>query len=365
MPKEPDFPPAEPGSGLHSGFPAGLLQWHRTANRRTMPWKGERDPYKIWLSEIILQQTRVEQGTAYYLRFLEAFPTIGHLARASDDTVYKLWEGLGYYSRCRNLIHTARYIQEQHGGSFPSDYPSILALKGVGPYTAAAIASFAFNLPHAVLDGNVFRVLSRITGNDTPVDSTAGKTSFARLAEALLPADQAAEYNQAIMDFGASVCKPVPLCTQCFYQTECTAFRTGRQGVLPVKEKKTAVRARWFHYAVLKYENRWLLRQRTEKDIWQQLYEFLLLETEGPLDDAAFAARLEQQYGIGPDRYTLAQVWDTKPQRLSHQLIHFSFRVFVLQRPLEVKGAEWLDAEGLLRLPLPRTLQAVRTLLLR
>src|ERR1700753_4004412 len=189
-----------------ANFARILLKWHKYKNDRKMPWKGEKNPYRIWLSEVILQQTRVDQGWAYYENFLREFPTIHHLAIAPEQKVFKLWEGLGYYSRCRNLIATAKRIDAEYNGEFPSTYEEILALKGIGPYTAAAIASFAFDLPHAVVDGNVTRVLSRYFGDTTPIDSTTGKRRYAELAENLLDKGSPGTYNQAIMDFGATVC---------------------------------------------------------------------------------------------------------------------------------------------------------------
>ena len=200
-------------------FSNRLLKWNREQNTRQMPWKGEKDPYKIWLSEIILQQTRVEQGLSYYNNFIKTFPDIHKLAKAKDSTIFKLWEGLGYYTRCRNLIATARYISKDLHGKFPNTYEDIKSLKGIGPYTAAAISSFAFSLPHAVVDGNVFRVLARIYGIDRPVDSTKGKNFFTALADKLLDINQPGLYNQAIMDFGAVVCKPaLPQCTKCIFK---------------------------------------------------------------------------------------------------------------------------------------------------
>jgi len=196
-----------------------LIKWNKKENKRVMPWKGEKDPYKIWLSEIILQQTRVEQGLEYYNRFVKVFPEINKLAKAPDKKIFKLWEGLGYYTRCRNLITTARFIVKEKKGVFPQTYEEIISLKGVGPYTAAAISSFAFNLPHAVVDGNVYRVLSRVFGIKKPVDSTEGKKYFNGLANELLSKEQPGIYNQAIMDFGAIICKPSsPLCTACVFR---------------------------------------------------------------------------------------------------------------------------------------------------
>ena len=228
-----------------------LMHWHRTENNRQMPWKGEKDPYKIWISEIILQQTRVDQGLKYYQKFITVFPELKDLAKAEDDHVFKLWEGLGYYSRCRNLLETARYIYSKKNGVFPTTYEEILSLKGIGSYTAAAISSFAFNLPFAVLDGNVYRILARIFNDHTAIDSTLGKKNFSQLASELLPESSASEYNQAIMDFGASICTPTPKCGTCFYSTYCLAYKAGLQNELPVKLKKNKIKERWFNYFLL------------------------------------------------------------------------------------------------------------------
>src|SRR5215203_1506376 len=197
---------------LLSTFAGLLLQWNRHQNTRKMPWKGEKDPYKIWLSEIILQQTRVEQGLKYYEKFITVFPDINKLAATKDEKIYKLWEGLGYYSRCKNLIETTRFISKKLHGKFPVAFEDILSLKGVGNYTASAIASFAYDLPYAVVDGNVFRVLSRVFDIETTIDTTEGKRLFSTIAKTLLPEGRAGEYNQAVMDFGATICKPLPQC---------------------------------------------------------------------------------------------------------------------------------------------------------
>ena len=287
-------------SKIISSFRTGLLLWNRKENKRHMPWKGEKDPYKIWLSEIILQQTRVEQGLGYYHRFVQTFSTIHALAQAPEQQVFKLWEGLGYYSRCKNLITTARYISEELGGVFPDTYEGILALKGVGPYTAAAIASFAYNLPYAVLDGNVFRVLARIFASNTPIDTTAGKHEFSSLAQEALDKEAPGIYNQAIMDFGATICKPVPECAQCFFNTQCRAFIQNRQASLPVKSKTPALKERWFHYIILQYNGEIAIRQRTAKDIWQNLYEVVLIEAFKKEDKALLLTQLEKVYGLHP-----------------------------------------------------------------
>ena len=203
-------------------FTVKLLEWNAASNRREMPWKGEKDPYRIWLSEIILQQTRVEQGLKYYKNFIEAFPTVQELATAEEKKIFKLWEGLGYYSRCRNLIASAKMITSDFNGNFPNNYSDILKLKGVGPYTAAAISSFAFDEPQAVVDGNVQRVLARYFGVSTPIDSIVGKKFYQELAQSLLSNAQPSVYNQAIMDFGAVICKPqTPLCSTCIQREDC------------------------------------------------------------------------------------------------------------------------------------------------
>ncbi|MEI6949138.1 A/G-specific adenine glycosylase [Paraflavisolibacter sp. H34] len=349
-----------PKDSAYKKFSAQLLQWNREANNRQMPWKGEKDPYRIWLSEIILQQTRVEQGLDYYRRFIAAFPTVHDLAAAPELQVFKLWEGLGYYSRCRNLMATARYVSGSLGGVFPTDLHGLLQLKGVGPYTAAAIASFAYNLPHAVLDGNVFRVLARIGDEDTPSDTTEGKKLFARLAQETLPEGQAAEYNQAIMDFGATVCKPAPDCADCFFNKDCRAFFSGRQLLLPVKLKQTLVRERWFHYYIISDPgHRFALRQRTARDIWQHLYEFPLVET-GPEATAAEAlGQLQKSYGLTEAHFLPHEEPAAFRQRLSHQLIHFTFTSLQLRQPHDLPGVSWVKKSELKAYPFPRTLKKV------
>jgi A/G-specific adenine glycosylase len=338
-------------------FVSGLLQWNHSVNDRHMPWKGEKDPYKIWLSEIMLQQTRVEQGLGYYQRFVAAFPTVHHLANAPEQQVFKLWEGLGYYSRCRNLIHTAQFIAKELGGVFPADYAAILDLKGVGAYTAAAIASFAYNQPYAVLDGNVFRVLSRIFYIDQPIDTTEGKKYFSALAQSILPKDKAGEYNQAIMDFGAVVCKPAPECAACFFNRHCKAFLHDRQLTVPVKSKRTLVRKRWFNYLVLQHNGAVAVKQRLEKDIWQHLYEFFLLETAHAESVREVLAQWRKSHGIRASDYKVVAQDLQVVQRLSHQLIHFSFIHLQLPKRLTIEGMEWVPVQQLQQFPFPKTLQ--------
>lgn len=306
-------------------FTRKLLEWNAKDNRREMPWKGEKDPYKIWLSEIILQQTRVEQGWSYYLKFIEHFPSVVDLAKAPEEKVFKLWEGLGYYSRCRNLIASARIIHNEHNNIFPRTYEDVLALKGVGGYTAAAIVSFAYNQPYAVVDGNVLRVLARYFGIRTAIDSTEGKKLFASLAQELLPQQQAGIYNQALMDFGATVCKPQsPTCASCPVSKKCIAYEKNQVDLLPVKEKKLKRTQRWFYYVVLRYKDETFITQRTKKDIWQSLYEFPMIEIpELELNEKeltthpAFATYLKNGDITGISKPYV--------QHLTHQTIHGRF----------------------------------------
>ncbi len=325
-----------------------------------MPWKGEKDPYKIWLSEVILQQTRVEQGWAYYEKFVAAYPTIQQLAAASDEAVFKLWEGLGYYNRCRNLLFTARYITENMGGNFPADYDSILALKGVGPYTAAAIASFAFNLPYAVVDGNVFRVLSRCFGIDTAIDSAEGRKIFSKLAEDVLDKKQPGLYNQAIMDFGATVCKPaMPLCGKCPLQQVCFAWHSGRVNHLPVKEKVLQKKNRWFTYFLFACQGKMLVSKRTGNDIWQSLHEPYLLETEEKpaWDKETVFTWLKDQLDIAKAR--LVHVSPVFNQQLTHQNIKAQFiKIELTAIPPSLQPYMWVTPVEAAKLAFPKIINS-------
>ena len=294
---------------MTSDFAIKIEQWY-LQHKRNLPWRETTNPYYIWLSEIILQQTRVEQGRAYYERFVRTFPTVQDLANATEESVLLLWQGLGYYSRARNLHKAAKQIADL--GRFPSDYKSILSLPGIGPYTAAAIASFAFGQPYAVLDGNVFRVLSRYFAIDTPIDSTEGKKEFKALADELLDRKRPALYNQAIMDFGAMLCKPVGAdCGACPLCDGCLAYAQSQVQSLPVKGKKTEQRTRHFSYVYLCTDKEEvLLRRRTGNDIWCGLYEFPLVESEAELPLSA----LQQRFPQG--RWTLLR------KGFVHQLTH-------------------------------------------
>lgn len=316
-------------------FTTTLLDWSE-AQERPMPWKGEKNPYYIWLSEIILQQTRVEQGWAYYLKFKENYPQVEDLAKAPEDEVMKLWEGLGYYSRARNLHAAAKYIVADLAGVFPSTYEEILKLKGVGPYTAAAISAFAYGLPQAVLDGNVYRVLSRIFGIETPIDSSQGKKEFQQLADALLYRKDSGKYNQAIMDFGATQCKPKQaLCESCPMANQCVAKNQQKVGLLPIKSKRIKKRTRYFYYLRLRFKNKSYIIKRRRKDIWQNLYEFPMIENSEAIDyEEVFNQKDFQERFPERGNWTLIGSSKSYKQTLTHQKIFAVFMEIQLSSPL-------------------------------
>ena len=334
-----------------------LLEWNREKNKRIMPWKGEKDAYKVWLSEIILQQTRVEQGLNYYENFIAQYPTVTQLANAKDEDVYKLWEGLGYYTRCKNLLQTARTIEEKYAAKFPSDFKTILKLKGIGAYTASAIASFCFDLPHAVVDGNVLRVLARYFGIYLPIDSTEGKKFFTQLAQECLDKKNPREYNQAIMDFGATVCKPVPLCRQCALRKKCIAFNSGCIDKLPIKEKSPAKKERWFSYFIFLFDKKIFVQQRTAKDIWQNLHEFYLEETKmnPEWDEGKIIKWLAKNFGIQSTKNI--HIIPAQKQILTHQIIRGYFiyvELIAMPVSLNKKNGIWLNETEIQSKAFPR-----------
>ncbi|HXL58390.1 MAG TPA: A/G-specific adenine glycosylase [Chitinophagaceae bacterium] len=334
-----------------------LLQWHQNENKRQMPWKGEKDPYKVWLSEVILQQTRVEQGWVYYERFIKKYPGIQQLAEARDEDVFKLWEGLGYYTRCKNLLHTARFIVNEYNGKFPDSYEKIASFKGIGPYTAAAIASFCFDLPYAVVDGNVFRILSRVFGIATPIDSAEGRKIFVELATKVLDKKNSALFNQAIMDFGATVCKPVmPVCSTCSLNLICVAFKNAKVNALPVKEKVLKKKLRWFSYFVMEAKNKIFVRKRTGKDIWQNLFEFYLAETDdNPVwSNESAADFLKNQFNI--QQFAIEEIRPAIPQHLTHQHIKGYFirvQLTDIPRILCSEKNQWIEPQSMKRFAFP------------
>ncbi|MDB5198133.1 MAG: mutY [Chitinophagaceae bacterium] len=331
-----------------------LLRWNKYDNDRVMPWKYEKDAYKIWISEIILQQTRVSQGLEYYNRFIKRFPTVKNIAIAPEHEVFKLWEGLGYYTRCKNIITTAKYISEELNGNFPSGYEDILKLKGIGTYTASAIASFAYNLPYAVLDGNVFRVLSRYFGITTPIDNQPGKKFFSDLANELLDKKFPGIYNQSIMDFGATVCKPLPLCGICPLKSKCVAYLQGIQLELPVKEKMILRKSRWLYYLVVTYRNKFYVRKREEKDIWQNLYEFILVEAIKPLTVKKLQESEKFKIIFREKEFKIENVSQVYKQQLTHQTIIGQFINIKVQSSLDLNNYQLISADNIKKLPFPK-----------
>lgn len=307
-------------------FSNTLIQWY-LQNYRDLPWRKTKNPYFIWLSEIMLQQTRVAQGMSYYLKFTEEFPTVFDLAKADESTVLKMWQGLGYYSRARNLHFTAKYIVKELNGEFPSTYKEIIKLKGIGDYTASAIASFAFNEPTAVVDGNVYRVLSRYFGIETAINSSLGSKEFKILADTLIDTNQPANYNQAIMEFGAIQCKPKkPLCMFCPLSDSCVALQKNLIETLPVKEKKIKVRKRYFNFLVIKTDdNKTILSERKGKGIWQGLYQFPLIESDKNIDKNELVLSKEFM-NLFPDEATIS-LFNKKEivHKLSHQHLYTQF----------------------------------------
>ncbi|MCK0130073.1 A/G-specific adenine glycosylase [Flavobacteriaceae bacterium F08102] len=319
-----------------------LITWY-LHNKRDLPWRNTTDPYFIWLSEIILQQTRVSQGLPYYYKFIERFPTVYDLSNADIDEVLKLWQGLGYYSRARNMHFTAQFITNELHGKFPDNYADLIKLKGIGDYTASAIASICFNEATAVVDGNVYRVLARYFGIYTPTNSAKGIKDFKALAQSLIDPDNPATFNQAIMEFGATLCKPAqPLCTVCPLHTSCAASQENSIHLLPVKEIKTKVKRRYFNYLIIQnQEEQLLFQQRTNKDIWQGLYEFPLMETPHHANHSTIiqSTYLKELLGENPIDIELFNNTPIKHQ-LSHQTIFAKFWIITVNLPLE-NGIKW------------------------
>lgn len=307
-------------------FSDKILEWY-TSNKRDLPWRGTTDPYLIWLSEIMLQQTRVAQGTPYYLKFAKRFPTINDLAEASEEEVLKLWQGLGYYSRARNLHATAKYVAFELQGEFPSNYSDLLKLKGVGDYTASAIASICFNEPKAVVDGNVFRVLARYFGVNTPINSTEATKYFKQLATEVMDADNIRDYNQGIMEFGSLQCAPKkPDCETCPLNESCAALQKNLVNQLPVKINKTKIKKRYFNYlVVLDAKNETCLKQRTGQGIWQNLWEFPLWESDGEIEKKEVKNHIPGLTGL--EKFESVQLYNENIiiHKLSHQHLYTRF----------------------------------------
>ncbi|CAM4263434.1 A/G-specific DNA-adenine glycosylase [Pedobacter westerhofensis] len=331
-------------------FQQEIINWY-LSNKRSLPWRDTQDAYIIWLSEIILQQTRVEQGMPYFNRFLEAYPTVLDFAAATETEILKLWQGLGYYSRGRNMLFTARQIMELHDGVFPVRYSDLIRLKGIGEYTAAAISSFSSGEAKAVLDGNVFRVLSRYFGIDTPINSTGGKKQFSELAQSLIHLEDPALYNQAIMEFGALQCKPKsPDCPSCPLQVSCYAKNNNLISVLPVKLRKLTVKTRHINYFICRDGDNILVNKRIYQDIWQHLFDFPNIETTeaASVNDEQFINKVKQNFG---KNVTILPLMEVK-HLLTHQIIYVQF--FALNNYIinfninaEAKWVSWADFDQL------------------
>ena len=331
-------------------FAQEILNWYK-ANKRDLPWRTTQNPYNIWLSEIILQQTRVVQGTPYYLKFIKQYPTVYDLAKASEDEVLKLWQGLGYYSRARNLHTAAKTIVSKYKGIFPQTYQSLLDLKGVGDYTASAIASICFNEAQPVVDGNVYRVLARYFGKELPINSSQGIAYFKTLAREVMDATNISSYNQGIMEFGALQCTPKkPNCMYCQLNEQCIAFQTGKVFELPVKLKKIKAKTRYFNYLVfIDRQHKMLLRQRKGKGIWQNLYEFPLLESKDVLDQKAVSSNLKAYINIE----SLSAIYKHNQTPIIHKLTHQHLHTFFWIIKVDDNLAEGVSVHEAEQYPVP------------
>ncbi|AFU68264.1 A/G-specific adenine glycosylase MutY [Psychroflexus torquis ATCC 700755] len=344
-------------------FSKRLLDWYET-EKRDLPWRHTKDPYVIWLSEIILQQTQVKQGLPYFEKFIERFPTVHNLAKAKEDEVMKLWQGLGYYSRARNLHFTAKYVSETLKGKFPDNFKDLKTLKGVGDYTAAAIASFAFDESVAVVDGNVQRVVSRFLGIHTPINSSEGIKEFKTKAQQLMDTSNPATYNQAIMEFGALHCRPKsPKCMFCVFQQDCAAYQLGKVEELPVKLKKTIVKKRYFNYLIFKdQDNVTLVQKRRGAGIWRGLYQFPLLESEEPSETPS-SEDIKSLLDTGDFHIDRIEKLNETPvvHLLSHRKIMATFIqvscVDSLSKLKLSKGIETYNLKELQKLPVPVLIQ--------
>lgn len=334
-----------------------LTDWYKQ-NLRDLPWRKNKEPYLVWISEIILQQTRVDQGTNYFLRFIEKFPTVESLAQAQEEEVLKLWQGLGYYSRARNIHFAAKQIQNDFKGKFPSTAIEIEKLKGVGKYTAAAIGSISFNLPMAAVDGNVYRVLSRVFGISTPIDSTLGKHEFAELAQQLIDAKNPGTFNEALMEFGALQCVPKnPNCVECPFNDQCVAHQQNTIKSLPVKSAKTKVRNRYFYYLYIKHNNSFYITQRKENDIWKNLYQLPLIETVEETTPEEIIVQEEFQQLFTTSDLAIDAITNPVTHLLSHQKLNVRFIEISLNNA--IKHSDWIKIceEDLVHYGVPKVIE--------
>ena len=316
-------------------FADTLISWYED-HKRNLPWRGETDPYKIWVSEIILQQTRVQQGWDYYLRFIDNFPNVKALAEADEERVLKAWQGLGYYSRARNMHAAAHKIMSDHDGTFPKTYDKILSLKGIGKYTAAAVASIAFHQPYPAVDGNVIRIVSRIFGICDDVTQPAVVKRITKICETQIDSKQPGVFNQAAMDFGALQCTPRnPKCNECPFQSDCYAYNNNLVDILPIKKKKSDLKHRYFHYTVYLSDNQTIIEKRTSSDNWKNMYQFPLSETNS-------------------EKSSRKPVFSTR-ETLSHQIIHAAFYVKNVKKlPKTLENQQIINFDDIENYPMPK-----------
>lgn len=336
-----------------------LLDWYKL-HKRDLPWRETQNPYKIWLSEIILQQTRVNQGLDYYYRFIERFPDIETLAEAEEQEVLKYWQGLGYYSRARNLHFTAKKIKNEYEGKFPTSYQEILSLKGIGEYTAAAIASFAYNLPYPAVDGNVFRVISRLFGIKEAIDTGKGKKQFTEIARQLMDNENPGLFNQAMMEFGALQCVPAsPDCIICPLQEHCFAYSSGEVNNLPVKITRTKIKTVYLYYFHIRFENKLYLKKRIGKGIWQNLFEFPAVESDIPLtfEELKQHKSFEKIFSLtNPSDFKL--ILKNQKHVLSHRILYADFfEVCIEKGNEELNNHHLVGKEELIDYPIHRLME--------
>ncbi len=347
-------------------FASRLLWWY-DRNGRSLPWRGDSDPYRIWVSEVILQQTRVEQGVGYFSRFIEAFPDLHSLALAPLGEVLRLWQGLGYYTRARNLHRAARQIISEHNGQLPSDSQALSGLSGIGPYTSAAIGSIAFGERVPVIDGNVYRVLSRLFAIEHPIDTAGGKRAFYDLALSLMPESRPGDYNQALMDFGSLVCKPFgPVCHECLFNSQCLALQRNAVMRFPARKPKKKTRPRYFNYFLVHATTAgglpgFFVGQRSGNDIWRGLYELPLFETGHEMHEAEVFARACRAVLPGHDHESVSgEMVRSLKHQLSHQTIHARlFRLSHGPGQLEMFGKKYIltDVRGFEAMAKPRLIE--------
>lgn len=337
-------------------FSNHILHWYQNEGR-DFPWRRTKSPFKVWLSEIILQQTRTSQGLNYYLKFIESFPSIKDLAEANEEDVLKLWQGLGYYSRARNLHHAARHIHHELNGIFPKSYKELLKLKGVGPYTAAAISSICYKEVSAAVDGNIYRILSRVFDVDIPINSSKGIRTFQKLADKLVCHIEPGDYNQALMDLGATICKPKnPKCSLCPVETMCLAFAKNTTNKRPVKIKPTKIKTRQLNYFCIECDGEFLMKKRNGNDIWKNLYDFPLKESENhdQKDESNHLENIHTFLGQEAYHYHLTKQYTHK---LSHQKLNIIIHHITVKNPILKNNWLSLNREEVLKLPVPKPIE--------